>query len=61
MSSSQVSVKETWVATGFPSSALAQVIPGPCHTFQPQKLQAPKAQDQRSLGSWWCLADLAPT
>jgi hypothetical protein len=36
MSSSQVSIKETWVATGSPSSALAQVIPVPCHTFQPQ-------------------------
>lgn len=42
MSSSQVSIKETWVATGSPSSALAQVIPVPCHSFQPQRLQDPR-------------------
>lgn len=36
MSSSQVSIKETWVATGSPSSALAQVTPAPCPALQPQ-------------------------
>lgn len=53
MSSSQVIIKATWVATGSPSSALAQVILVPCHTFQPQRHRIREALAAGGVQQTW--------